>query len=337
MLISLGVIVFWILPLLVALWILWSAYLEFRRDRIPILLYHRFISKEAAEKGNIRDDEMIHVCYDVTFAEQMKYLHDNGYVTLDFDDYVDIRSKKKQLPKKPVLINFDDGCLSNYEIAFPTLKKYGHKATIFIALEPNEYSYKCVEGVDEFLNSEQIREMAENNISIQSHTMTHCVLRDLDDETALYELTEPIRRIPEITQRPVRHIAIPRIGYSRKIKKLVRQAGYQTACCNNKGSTTGLSAPLALPRIVIERDMSIEDFGRCLRPGYSLVLRIIGDIKRIPERIGGPRFASFVRNLLYKGPFGTVFQTRNLKLAMVMLALLYLAGVIIFTCDVIAH
>ncbi len=328
---TLGIILFWVLPVLAILWVLWNAYQEYRSDRIPIILYHRFIEQNAAREGRVRDDEMIYVCYDTAFAQQMKYLYEQGYTSLDFEDYLNVRKAPDELPEKPVIITFDDGYLSNYTIAFPELKKYGHKATLFTALEPNEYSYKTVEGVDDFITPEHMREMSNNNVSIQSHTVTHCVLRDLNDETAFYALLEPLNRISKITGRPVRHIAIPRIGYSRRIKKLVKQAGYKTACCNNKGAATGLSDTLALPRIVIERDMEIQDFARALQPKYSLMLRIIGGIKRIPERVGGPTCARLIRNILYKKSLAFVFQTKNLKWLIGAFGLLYVIAVGLFT------
>ena len=108
--------------------------------------------------------------------------------------------------------------------------------------------------------------------------------------------------------------------------RLVREAGYKTACGNNKGSANLNSDLLGLPRIVIERDMSIEDFAGALGPRAGLALRLVGNIKRIPERLGGARFASRVRRLLYRGPLQVLFRTRNLKLALLSVAVLYLCA-----------
>ena len=331
-----GLIFFVLVPVIFAAEVLRCVYLEYRKDRIPIILYHRLISKEAAVQGLVPDDEMIYVSYDTVFAEQMEYLHKGDYTTIDFDDYLKIRSGQCDLPSKPVLITFDDGYLSNYTMAFPALKKYGQKAVIFVALQPDDYTVEKVKGFDGFVNEEQIREMADNNISIQSHTLTHCQLTDFDNEQAEYELTESRRRLESITGRSVEHIAIPRASYNRRIRNLVKDTGYKTACCNNKGSSNGLSDPLALPRIVIERDMSIKDFANCLMPKTSAILRIIGNIKRIPERIGGHKFAGIVRNLLYKGPLQKLFETRNLKVFIATLALLYIIASIFFALHLIS-
>jgi peptidoglycan/xylan/chitin deacetylase (PgdA/CDA1 family) len=274
---------------------------------------------------------MIYVCYDTAFAEQMAYLNKFGYTTLDLNDYIAIRDNKLNLPRKPVIITFDDGYLSTYTMAFPEIKKHGLKATIFVPLIPDEYSHRTIEGVDSFLTQTQILEMAEHKISIQSHTLTHCVLSTLNDEEALYELTESRRQISNLTGRPTEHIAIPRAGYSQRVRKLVKKAGYKSACCNNKGAANNCSDLLALPRIVVERDMNISDFARCLTPWTSVMLRIIGNIKRIPERIAGPILAKRIRDILYTGSFRLLFETRILKILVPAFAMLYLLSSAIFT------
>ena len=331
----LAIIVFGVVPLLVAMEVLRCVFLEYRRQRVPILLYHRLVAKEKADRGQVPDDEFVWVSYDTAFAEQMAYLDQAGYTTLDLDDYVAIRSGQFPAPTKPVIIVFDDGYLSNYTMAYPVLKSHGFRATIFVAPEPDEHTRREVAGVDEFLTHEQMREMSAGGISIQSHTLTHCILAELDDESARYELTESRRRLAAIVGRPVEHIAIPRAGYSPRIRRLVRQSGYKTACCNNKGTASDRSDPLALPRIVVERDFTVEDFARCLTPRAALMLRLVGNFKRIPERLGGARFARAVRNILYTSPLRPLFETRTLKRLIVLVSLAYLTGCACFWCHVI--
>ena len=336
MLIMLGILLFVVLPGAVVAGIARSVYLEYRPDRIPILLYHRLLSQADAEAGRVPDEEMIWTSYDTSFAEQMAYLHREGYTTLDFDDYLSIRAGQMPMPAKPVMVTFDDGYLSTYLMGFPVLKHYGHKATVFVALEPDQHTARQVAGFDGFVSAEQIRSMSDDGISIQSHTLTHCILTELDDEAVGHELNESRRRLMEITGRPVDHIAIPRAGHSRRIRRLVKEAGYRTACCNNKGSANGRSDPLALPRMVIERDMSIEDFAACLRPRAGVTLRIIGGLKRIPERVGGARFARRVRDILYVRPLRPIFRTRSLKKLVALAGVLYLAGAALFVWRLVA-
>lgn len=81
--------------------------------------------------------------------------------------------KGEALPEKPVVITFDDGYQSNYEYAYPILKKYGMKATIFVigsSVGKDEYKDTGLPMLPHFGVSEA-REMENSGlISIQSHT-----------------------------------------------------------------------------------------------------------------------------------------------------------------------
>lgn len=307
------------LTLMVAYWIA----VEHRGDRIPILLYHRLLSKRRADQGDVSDTEMIYVTYDTSFAQQMQYLVENGFSTLDLDDYVRIRSGRQPLPSRPVVITFDDGYLSNYTLGFPVLKALGLKATVFVVPEPNPYTRNRVAGMDDFVTPTQIVEMAKSGVSIQSHTLTHPVLTELDDAEIERELVVSREVIANWTGMPVTHIAIPRAGYDRRVRRLVDRAGYRTACCNNKGSATGRSDLLALPRIVVERDMSLREFSIALTARGSAMARIVGEIKRLPFQIGGVRLARLIRPVLYESRFGPMFQMHRLKYTVMAVAGLY--------------
>jgi hypothetical protein len=94
---------------------------------------------------------------------------------------------------------------------------------------------------------------------------------------------------------------------------------------------------MALPRIVVERDMTIEEFrDYCLGPRGALALRILGNLKRIPERIGGARFAQRMRELLYQPPLRQLFSTAALKKIAALGGLVYAAAAVVFWVHVLA-
>lgn len=118
--------------------------------------------------------------------QQLKYLSDNGYDTIFFEDLYHIENYDK-----PVILTFDDGYLDNYAQLFPLLKKYNCKATVFVI---DKYIGKDVH----YLNMEQIREMADSGlVSIQSHTVNHPNL----DELSLEEQRQELERSKVLTAR----------------------------------------------------------------------------------------------------------------------------------------
>jgi len=78
--------------------------------------------------------------------------------------------------KNPLIITFDDGYLDNFIWAYPLLKKYELKATVFISPEFVDYKNEVRSETDNqgFLSWEEMRIMETSGlIDIQSHTMTH--------------------------------------------------------------------------------------------------------------------------------------------------------------------
>lgn len=88
----------------------------------PALLYHH--------TNWIDKDPTLNVTPDV-FERQMQLLVRNGYRTVFLDDLLKM-AEKGESSKNVVAVTFDDGYLDNWVYAYPILKKYGLKATIFI-------------------------------------------------------------------------------------------------------------------------------------------------------------------------------------------------------------
>ena len=91
-------------------------------DGVPILSYHRV---------NDVDENSLTLSVE-QFDAQMKYLVDDGYTVITPDELLDAWKDNGNLPKKPVVITFDDGSVDNYKNVFPILQKYKLKATIFV-------------------------------------------------------------------------------------------------------------------------------------------------------------------------------------------------------------
>lgn len=66
-----------------------------------------------------------------TFEVQMAYLASASYTALGADQFLDFLHGKRAVPRRSVLITFDDGYLDNYVYAYPLLQRYGLRAVIF--------------------------------------------------------------------------------------------------------------------------------------------------------------------------------------------------------------
>ncbi|MCL2461072.1 MAG: polysaccharide deacetylase family protein [Defluviitaleaceae bacterium] len=92
--------------------------------RVPILMYHHLVADS-------EQDDWVTV-HESVFRGQMEALKEAGYTAVFYQDLENYAEGKADLPAKPILITFDDGYLSNYEIAYPILEELGMKATISV-------------------------------------------------------------------------------------------------------------------------------------------------------------------------------------------------------------
>lgn len=82
------------------------------RDRVPILMYHR-IASVPGDRNALPVEK---------FEEQMRYLEENGFHSITMEELQAHFLHGKRLPKKPVVLTFDDGYEDNFSAALPILK-----------------------------------------------------------------------------------------------------------------------------------------------------------------------------------------------------------------------
>lgn len=96
------------------------------------------------------------------FEKHMSYIKDKKTFKME-----ELKNLNYKLPKNSILVTFDDGYKNNYTEAFPILKKYGIKATIFI-------NTKYIGNSKDYLNWDEIREMYNSGlVDFQLHTHSH--------------------------------------------------------------------------------------------------------------------------------------------------------------------
>lgn len=83
------------------------------------------------EKQNLYPNDRFTITLS-TFEKQLKRLHDKGYKTISCEEYYQWAKGKISLPKKSVLITFDDARYCAVKNAPAVLEKYGMKSTWFV-------------------------------------------------------------------------------------------------------------------------------------------------------------------------------------------------------------
>lgn len=178
-------------------------------DKVCILMYHSI----GYEKNNgLRMPEK-------QFREQMKYIKDNGYTTLSMEELYGFFVENKPIPKKSVVITFDDGYLDNYKYAYPILKEFNLKATIFVIASNIDKDNRS-------MNSKQLKELQNNGIDIQSHTLNHEELNKLSYEKQLKTLKDSKNVMEKTLGKKVNYIAYPFGKYNENTIRAAKDVGY---------------------------------------------------------------------------------------------------------------
>ncbi|HZN04384.1 MAG TPA: polysaccharide deacetylase family protein [Candidatus Polarisedimenticolia bacterium] len=302
---------------------------EHRPDRIPALLYHRLISKERYDRGEIRSEERSYVVFDAFFAAQMEALQRAGYTTLHLDDYLKIRRGEMARPERPILVTFDDGFRSNYLYAFPVLRRLGMKATIFMTPDRSSRNFEKNAPLDGPLSDDELREMSAAGVAIESHGMTHRYLTDLDDHTIRWELAESRRVLEATLGRPVRFLAIPSGAYNGTIRRLAQDTGYAAVFSMGKGTMNMKSDLLALKRLVVGRDLDAAGLLSLLEPGNIFLLRLTSTVQVTFMRVFGVHTLDRLRALILKLPFGAALIRRPAVLLAAGLSTLAVLGALL--------
>ena len=217
------------------------------RVKLPILVYHKIdrIPPGSRYPRNYVTPEQ--------FDAQLAFLQRASYRSVSFADYLAHRDGGARLPRRPIIITFDDGYRSNRTIAQPILEKHGCTATIFLvagyvgktnAWDPDELQ-------EPLLDAGEVRAMQAAGIEFGSHTCTHAPLTRLAPADALAELQSSREQLGALLGRPITVLGYPYGDYNRETLRLARDAGYQAAVVVRRRMNTHATDLLELRRIPV--------------------------------------------------------------------------------------
>ncbi|MSU08550.1 polysaccharide deacetylase family protein [Veillonellaceae bacterium WCA-693-APC-5D-A] len=200
---------------------------------VMVLNYHKVVDEHMSLSVPLAD-----------FEQHMKWLKEYGYTSITPEELYEFIVNGSELPEKPVLITFDDGYKDNYTNAYPIMKKYGFKGTIFVVT-----GFLGV--YDNYMTWEQAKELADNGFSIESHTYSHKSMTEASDEEISKELTKSRDTIKNKLGIDADFMAYPTGTYNLHIAELVQKAGYKGAFTIKYDNVSRESNVYALERVPI--------------------------------------------------------------------------------------
>ncbi len=223
---------------------------------VPVLTYHKLSRNGTPDAMTVRGAD---------FEAQMRFLRENGYRVIPLDDLFEFLQFRRQIPARSVVITFDDGWRSVYDIAWPILKKYGYPATIFVYTD-------LIVGSRETLSWEQVRELSRNGFDIQAHSKTHRYLGRKERKESFREYFEAVRKeivesskiIRKHTGREVKYLAYPYGDTNALVVAMTRHEGYRLAFTVERESAPFFSNDYRVSREMIFGTFSLKEFANNL-------------------------------------------------------------------------
>ncbi len=249
---------------------------------IPVFMYHHV---------NLHKGDIITVTPDI-FDAQMQFLKEAGYRTLNVDELVEIAYGNLEIKEKAVAVTFDDGYLDNYVYAFPVLKKYNIKATIFIVTDWVEKSSEfviakgfspeaisvgkiasplarndkmlpnhneCKRLINEgkisevIMNWDMLREMKDSElVSFYSHTKTHRKCAELSNAELMKELQDSKRITEQRLNETCLYLCWPKGSYKQDSVEAAKEAGYKALFTTKRGVVKKGSDIFSIERIAVK-------------------------------------------------------------------------------------
>ena len=186
----------------------------------------------------------------VDFAGQMRWLARHGYHAVTLHDVYEHWVAGSPLPRRPIVLSFDDGYLSDATEALPVLRRLHWPAVL--NLEVNN-----VQRND--LSFWRVLELKAAGWEIDAHTITHPDLTTLDDARLWREVAGSRAELRRLFHVPADFFCYPHGRYDARVVDAVRRAGYFGATTENPG----LAQPAdlyTLSRIRVDGSESVAGF-----------------------------------------------------------------------------
>ena len=237
---------------------------------IPILMYHK-VSDGAVDGITISVEKL---------KKQFDFMREKGYQTISFGDLTIAIQTGRPLPMKPVILTFDDAYRDFMTNAYPLIKSFEFKATVFIPVGFIGKTNVWDNGSDMILSVNEIRELeATGNVEFGLHSFLHQSYAGLDPAGIQNDLDLCMQTLGYHNIPFVRVLAYPYgsfpgkdPGLNSRMKEIFRTSNLQFALrIGNRINRWPFRDPYELKRIDIRGTDNYYTFRTKLRKGRRKV------------------------------------------------------------------
>ena len=234
-----------------------SVRLRANRDGCTVLCYHDIVRSVPALSY-----ETVCTVLLERFENQLLFLQDLGFRFVSLSE-IEGLLMRKAVPRRTILLTFDDGRRSFLQQAMPILRKYSVPCAVFLVTG-------LVGSSAEWLTWSDIRALdGSGMVEFGAHTVHHPKLCDCKWDDIEREVSESKITVERHLGHPIAAFAYPYGGYNRDVVNAVRQAGFMTAFTTKYGVVNDMTDPFLIPRVSINIDDTLRTFARKLAGAYD--------------------------------------------------------------------
>lgn len=221
--------------------------------KVPVLAYHEVNPYSEREKQTRIMGPSCSIHRDL-FEQQMSFLKDNNFESINsFDVAVPTDETPDNINNK-IIITFDDGHIGNYLFAYPILREFNLSAIFFVTID--------FIGKKDMMTWEQLKEMSDNCMSIQSHCVSHSPLETLTMDMLRLEIRSSKEIIEDKVGKKVTSLSLPHGSQHPGLLQEASDCGYKFVCTSeiNYYNPSSAQDVKLIPRIPVPDTSSIELF-----------------------------------------------------------------------------
>jgi len=231
---------------------------------LPILMYHH-LQTESLVSSRLAVSLR-------SFKQQMSWLTQKGYETISLKRLGSFNQGQAALPKKPVIVTFDDGYQSVWDHAKPVLDQSGFTATVFLVPHAigkrNIWDLQKSAPILPCMDETACRRLLDDGWEIGSHGLDHYALPELTPKALNEELTGSKISLEQLFKCQVTAFCYPYGAWNKRVQEHVKRAGYQVACATSSKSASVTDDPWALRRVKVKGSDKLRDFKRKVSNWY---------------------------------------------------------------------
>ncbi len=199
------------------------------------------------------------------FAAQMDFLA-RFYRVIDLESALGGLEGRQPLPKRAVVLTFDDAYENFAEYAWPILERHGLPAIVYaisgyLGRRADWFAKDPGRPIPRLMSGAQLRELHGAGVMIGSHTVDHLKLAGLPPEAQRRQLAQSRAALEDLLGAPVVHLCYPFGSFDATTIRLAAECGYQSAVTCLRGAATPKDHPLVLPRKAISFGDTLIGYG----------------------------------------------------------------------------